>query len=124
MKLEANNFLSDLIFYERIGQSLNNLAESCIRPIDYSVERCFQVFGAGSSSTLQKIYTICLHALAFPGTFALYGIGEVIDNIGDLLQTRPYHYLEGQAKEKDLQGKKHFLFFRPIFACSLMGYGH
>ena len=100
MKLEINNFSSNLNFYERYGQALNNCAHYFIRPIDYSVEQCTQVFAKASTSKVHKISTALFHTLLLPCTYPLYTLGVVIDQLGDFLKTRPYNYLSGASLEK------------------------
>lgn len=101
MKLETNYFSNSLNFKEKAGQALNNWAQSFIRPIDYSVEHCTQVFADASSSKAHKIAVACLYTLVFPCTYVLYITGTLLDQTGDFLKARSYNYLPGNAKEKN-----------------------
>jgi endonuclease/exonuclease/phosphatase family metal-dependent hydrolase len=100
MELKLNNFSNKQDYYEQIGQTLNNWAQSFIRPIDYSVEHTTQAFASATSSRAYKIAVASMHTLVLPCTLTLYAMGTAVDQIGDFLKTRTYNYLPGKAQEK------------------------
>ncbi len=98
--------------YEKTGQWLHSTALSWIRPIDYAVECSIHTFttainpgkfGNQSSFLAEvtlRVMSVSLSILLTPLTLSLYGIGEILDLTGDLLQQRPYNYLKGSVEEK------------------------
>lgn len=103
--------LLPLTVYEKIGQGLHRAALAWIRPIDYTVESSIRAFSTAispgkfenQSSFLSemavRVISVSLSALLLPITLSLYSIGEMLDKAGDLLQKRPYDYLEGTFLE-------------------------
>ncbi|MES2199480.1 MAG: endonuclease/exonuclease/phosphatase family protein, partial [Chlamydiota bacterium] len=101
-----------LTSYEKAGQWLHRSASPWIRPIDYAVECSMHTFSTAinpgkfsnqpsflAEATL-RVMSVFISTLSLPLTLPLYVIGEMIDLTGDLLQKRPYNYLEGTCKEK------------------------
>lgn len=115
-------FSSKLNTYEQAGQKLHSAALSFIRPIDYAVERSMQAFSTAIipgkfnnhssfvAEVVLRVMSVSLSILSLPLTLSLYGIGQILDQTGNLLQKRPYYYLQGNLQEASQDKDTHTIF--------------